>query len=712
MASSGGIECFSAANWAGPSVILPPMLNVSNTSRWSLCSFQSLRVPGGLALVTFPETSYVGNGTRYDTSSAEISGAQIASFVVIDHADEAQLLVDIDSNFTDPLIVPVGSEVPVIENTYDMIISALHVPRGAIFVGYRRRHFLGSYQVWTGDVADLGSDWVNRIRSFRVLPENGTNVSSPSPRAFLNTTAWNGVAFYVDANFSKISIVEPVSEMVPSMADWPYAVVDLQPKSVNVSRDAVLVQFNDTNFQGAFKVFSGQVANISLDSNFLMRSYKVLPASTWSPSTPNETGFVTCLLSSDSQDEQVYIEAKDNLTLFNRSCLQLTVPQGIQVDVQLNSNEITRWKSGTYAQNVSLVAILQDRIPSIPTTLSLLWIVWVGLACIVLGGTGLFLWRRRHSRQRKHKQTKGENAFEPLVPSAPVTELFDAALINWHDLDLVRLDANLVVRTSFFASGGSGEIWRGKFRQKDVAIKTLHRYNQENIQKFVVEISKWSQLHSPHIVACIGATWTSPWDLKGVLEFMSGGDLRSFLSSHSRLDISWKTKISWAKDVADGLFFIHSMPWTHRDIKARNILLDTSTNTAKIGDFGTATDVDATKTAGVGTYRWMAPEMLAFESSYTAAVDIYAFGVLLSEIDTHQSPYAEHNQSDVVIAGRVLHEQLRPSFSPDCPVWLRFLAFQCLATDPAHRPTTAGILHVLATHLRQDSAELTGEHFD
>ncbi|CAK4081582.1 unnamed protein product [Aphanomyces euteiches] len=703
MASSGGIECFSAANWTGPSVILQPMLNVSNTSSWSLCSFQSLRVPEGLALVTFPETRYVGNGTRYDTSSADISGAQIASFVVIDRADEAQLLVDIDSNLTDPWIVPVGSEVPVMENTFDMIISALHVPRGAILVGYRRRYFLGSYQVWTGDVADLGSDWVNRIRSFRVLPENDSNVSSSSRRAFFNTTAWNGVAFYVDANFSKISIVEPVGEMVPSMADWPYAVEDLQPKSVNVSKDAVLVQFNGTNFQGAFKVFSGQVANISLDSNFLMRSYKVLPM--WSSS--NETGFVTCLLS--SQDELVYIEATDNLTLFHRSCLQLTVPQGIQVDVQLDSNETTRWKSGTYAQNVSLVAILPDTIPSSSSSSwSLLWIVWVGLACMVLGGTGVFLWRRRRRHSRKDKPTKGQNTLDPVVPS----ELFDAALIHWHDLDLVRLDANHVVPTSFLASGGSGEIWRGTFRQKEVAIKSLHRYNQENIQKFVVELSKWSKLHSPHIVACIGATWTSPWDLKGVLEFMRGGDMRSFLSSHSRLDISWKTKISWAKDVADGLFYIHSMPWTHRDIKARNVLLETSTNTAKIGDFGTATDVDATKTAGVGTYRWMAPEMLAFESSYTAAVDIYAFGVLLSELDTHQSPYAQHNQSDVVIAGRVLHEQLRPSFSPDCPVWLRFLAFQCLATDPAHRPTTARILHVLATHLRQESAELTGEHLD
>jgi serine/threonine protein kinase len=66
-----------------------------------------------------------------------------------------------------------------------------------------------------------------------------------------------------------------------------------------------------------------------------------------------------------------------------------------------------------------------------------------------------------------------------------------------------------------------------------------------------------------------------------------------------------------AGDVACGMEFLHTrMQLMHRDLKSPNILMDMS-GRAKLADFGLTCleQPEGEKTAEIGTYRWMAPEV-------------------------------------------------------------------------------------------------------
>ncbi|KAF0682620.1 Aste57867_25257 [Aphanomyces stellatus] len=217
------------------------------------------------------------------------------------------------------------------------------------------------------------------------------------------------------------------------------------------------------------------------------------------------------------------------------------------------------------------------------------------------------------------------------------------------------------------------------------------------------------QLRSPFIVKLEGAAWTHPTNLQAVMEYMDMGDLRAYLAKSTAEIFSWKAKLACARSITEGLFYLHSQNLIHRDLKSRNILLDSVKGT-KLADFGSSKEVvyGDTMTAAVGTFRWMAPEMLLFQR-YSNAVDIFSFGVVLSELDTHALPYSDAEKvvdgrelSDEAMARLVIHEGLRPSFRKDCPDWFQTLALQCMAANPDDRPSATKIMYTFTGWMSSD----------
>ncbi|KAH9051499.1 serine/threonine protein kinase, partial [Aphanomyces euteiches] len=146
--------------------------------------------------------------------------------------------------------------------------------------------------------------------------------------------------------------------------------------------------------------------------------------------------------------------------------------------------------------------------------------------------------------------------------------------------------------------------------------------------------------NSPHelvrlafIVKLLGASWTRPTDLKCVMELMDGGDLKDTWTNTRRTNFPWRKKYQHIHSIAEALVYLHSMNIIHRDLKSRNVLLD-STKGTKLTDFGISKeDIQATMTMGVGTFRWMAPEVLQ-DSGFQLTLSL---GMLLSEFDTHHA---------------------------------------------------------------------------
>ncbi|OQR88196.1 protein kinase [Achlya hypogyna] len=213
-------------------------------------------------------------------------------------------------------------------------------------------------------------------------------------------------------------------------------------------------------------------------------------------------------------------------------------------------------------------------------------------------------------------------------------------------------------------------------------------------------------MESPYIVQTLGASWRIPSELQMVLEWMDRGDLKNVLDSTTLESYPWVEKTHTMISVIEGLVFLHSLNVIHRDLKSRNILVD-SVKGAKLTDFGVSREVTAeTMTIGVGTYRWMAPEIL-LHNHYSVAADIYSFGVVLAELSTHKIPFSDvlnDNGSslvDTAIMTQVANGTIKPTLGSTCPGWVRKLAESCLAWSADDRPTTYEIAHIIYQHIEE-----------
>jgi len=84
-----------------------------------------------------------------------------------------------------------------------------------------------------------------------------------------------------------------------------------------------------------------------------------------------------------------------------------------------------------------------------------------------------------------------------------------------------------------------------------------------------------------------------------------------------------------------GLQYLHSNHIIHQDIKPPNILM--TGDEPKLADFGLSSVFphDRIKfTFSVGTSDWKAPEILAEETTYTSAIDVWSMGVVLYQLLT------------------------------------------------------------------------------
>ncbi|KAH9061506.1 hypothetical protein Ae201684P_020842 [Aphanomyces euteiches] len=287
-----------------------------------------------------------------------------------------------------------------------------------------------------------------------------------------------------------------------------------------------------------------------------------------------------------------------------------------------------------------------------------------------------------------------------------------ATALDGVDLSMIsiyRLDQDAIDVRKFLGSGAYANVMLGSYKDRDIAIKRLlpGRASLTEVQALVDEIVLMAGFSSPYIIEFVGAVWDKPVDLACVMEYMDLGDLRHYLSHRAPSDFSWSEKLECIYNIIEGLVYLHSFPVIHRDLKSRNVLLDSRKGT-KLTDFGISKEqTQDTMTIGVGTYRWMAPEILR-DNHYTVAADIFSFGMILSEFGTHHIPYADRVNPrdgkpliDTAIMAMVIGGDIRPTFPEEMPQALKYLAMECLAHDPEARPTAYMASHLIRGQMIQ-----------
>ncbi|KAF1791874.1 Tyrosine-protein kinase, catalytic domain [Phytophthora cactorum] len=183
---------------------------------------------------------------------------------------------------------------------------------------------------------------------------------------------------------------------------------------------------------------------------------------------------------------------------------------------------------------------------------------------------------------------------------------------------------------------------------------------------------------------------------------LSLGDLLTYLQNYGDYTSWERGKYRLAFGIARALAYLHSQPTpvAHRDLRASNVLLTETMRPKLTGFDSSCLDEHSHRCHVAGAPYWSAPEVLRGRP-YTAKSDIYAFGVLLTELDTASAPFHEAvspvgtKLKPIQILNEVMQGTLRPSFSSECPRRIRVIGVGCYQHDPDRRPTAAQLLRLL-----------------
>ncbi|CAL1680351.1 unnamed protein product [Lasius platythorax] len=261
----------------------------------------------------------------------------------------------------------------------------------------------------------------------------------------------------------------------------------------------------------------------------------------------------------------------------------------------------------------------------------------------------------------------------------PVWTMLSKAAINEKIKNLATDDWEIpfgdISEMKWVASGAQGAVFKGKLNREIVAVKKVKEPKETDIRHL-------KKLNHPNIVQFKGVC-TKPPSYCIIMEFCPFGPLYDFLRAGE--PVPPVRLVSWSKQIAAGMGYLHAHKIIHRDLKSPNVLIGQD-EIVKISDFGTSRQWNevSTKMTFVGTVAWMAPEVIRNDPC-SEKVDIWSYGVVLWELLSGEIPYKDVDSSAVMwgVGSNSLHLPIPTS----CPEGFGLLVKQCWATKPRNRPS-------------------------
>ncbi|XP_061072862.1 LIM domain kinase 1-like [Conger conger] len=236
-----------------------------------------------------------------------------------------------------------------------------------------------------------------------------------------------------------------------------------------------------------------------------------------------------------------------------------------------------------------------------------------------------------------------------------------------------------------------------------MVMKELIRFDEETQRTFLKEVKVMRCLDHPNVLRFIGVLYKDK-RLNFITEYIRGGTLRDIIKNMDSV-YPWKQRVSFAKDIASGMAYLHSMSVIHRDLNSHNCLVREDSSVV-VADFGLARLMVEDKAQGaqsggsisglkrpdrrkrytvVGNPYWMAPEMI-HGRIYDERVDIFSFGIMLCEIigRVNADPDYLPRAMDFGLNVRGFLDHFCP---PDCPPSFFPIAALCCDLDAEQRPS-------------------------
>ncbi|MDW8244175.1 MAG: serine/threonine-protein kinase [Thermogemmata sp.] len=188
-----------------------------------------------------------------------------------------------------------------------------------------------------------------------------------------------------------------------------------------------------------------------------------------------------------------------------------------------------------------------------------------------------------------------------------------------------------------------------------------------------------------------------------VMEWIDGVGLNYLIETRSKqLD---GNRINYLCQLCDAVQYLHDNRWLHRDLCARNVMVDNN-GVLKLIDFGLTIPWRAEFCSGgnrTGTPDILAPEIIR-RRPIDNRVDLFALGVTAYEIFLNQLPWERALTSEENLLRRINLPPRHPKdLKPDIEDDLAELLFKSIAKDPQDRfPSANAFKEALLSLKRQD----------
>ncbi len=271
------------------------------------------------------------------------------------------------------------------------------------------------------------------------------------------------------------------------------------------------------------------------------------------------------------------------------------------------------------------------------------------------------------------------------------------------------------------SEGGWGTVYlaRDERLDRDVALKVLSvgtLADEDDRKRFRKEALTVAKLNHPNIGQIYDFDAQAGVDFL-VMEYVSGGTLSLHMAGPA---LGEKQIAGLGMQIAQALEEAHEHGIMHRDLKPANIAI-TPNGQVKVLDFGLAKLFDPSRGALkaetltqsvedlrlLGTPPYMAPEQINGDH-LDARTDIYALGVVLYEMATHQRPFRE--DSTPKLFDSILHQPVVPprALNPRVSPEMERIVLKCLEKEPGDRYQSAKEVAVDLRRLTSGATTVVG----
>ncbi|CAH3127815.1 unnamed protein product [Pocillopora meandrina] len=140
------------------------------------------------------------------------------------------------------------------------------------------------------------------------------------------------------------------------------------------------------------------------------------------------------------------------------------------------------------------------------------------------------------------------------------------------------------------------------------------------------------------------------------MEFMEGGTLKAYLEKNHGDGQGKDFSVRFLEDIGSAIEHLHSLNIIFVSLK--KLILSADHTVLKLGDFGLARATEGTRQTKtqIGSYCYMAPEVVTSGGRYSKRADVHSFGLCLIEVLSGREVYDNILQHETVFSKKMAGE--------------------------------------------------------